>query len=388
MFLILALLILLETQTYTLKPGDNVAEVLALKGISKETVAQIIASISKEVNLRRCKPEDKLYITTRDGKFIELRYEQSKATWVVDSLLLVSRLPERKLLTHLKGTIETGSLWDALLKVGGTPQLVYKFAEEVFPWDIDFNADTQNGDNFELLTTQEFVGDRFVGYGQILFARYTSGSKEARLKEFTGIYYPKGGSPQRKPGYYDLKGKSLQKTFLRAPIAYVRITSKFSYSRFHPILRIRRPHLGVDYAASTGTPVRSIGEGRAVFVGWRGGFGNQVIVQHSGGFKSYYGHLSRFGKEIRKGKHIKQSQVIGYVGRTGLATGPHLDFRLQKYEKWIDPLKLIPPPIKPLKGKELEIYNEYKRRIFALTAAMECLSLLKPLAKTSFYTPK
>jgi len=133
----------------------------------------------------------------------------------------------------------------------------------------------------------------------------------------------------------------------------------------------------VDYVAPTGTPVRSIGEGRVAFVGWKGGFGNQVIVQHSGGFKSYYGHLSRFRKGIRKGKYVKQGQVIGYVGSTGLSTGPHLDFRLQKYEKWIDPLKLIPPYIKPLKGKELENFNEYKREVFALTAAMECLSLLK-----------
>ncbi|MDI6840052.1 MAG: peptidoglycan DD-metalloendopeptidase family protein [bacterium] len=369
MFLILVFSILVGLQPYILKPGDNIAGVLISKKVSNELVAKIVSALGKETNLKRCKPGDKLYITMRDNKFIELRYEQPKATWIIDSLFQVSRLQPRKVLIYLKGTIETGSLWDALLKVGGTPQLVYEFAEGVFTWDIDFNTDTRNGDTFEIFTTQEFIGDRFVGYGKILLARYILGNKE-----FTGVYYPKV-----RPGYYDLNGKALQKLFLKSPISYVRISSKFSYSRFHPILRIFRPHLGVDYAAPTGTPVRSIGSGKVTFAGWRGGFGRQVIVRHTGGFESYYGHLSRFGKGIKNGVSISQGQIIGYVGSTGLSTGPHLDFKLKKHGTWINPLKLNPPSIKPLKGKELEDYEKYKNEVFTLIAGIESIRKLSIL---------
>ncbi len=373
---------LLVTRTHTLKSGENIAEILLSNGISKKSTAQVVSALGKKINLRKCKPGDKLYITTRpasqpsgrEGKFIELKYEQPHATWVVDSLNNVSKLKERKVLIYLKGTIEKGSLWDALLSIGGTPKLVYEFAETVFPWDIDFNVETRNGDKFEIFTTARYIENRFIGYGKILFATYLP-KEWQKNKKYTGIYYPKG-----RHGYYSLDGKSLQRLFLKAPLSYVRVSSRFSYSRFHPILRIRRPHLGVDYAAPTGTPIRTIGDGKVTFVGWRKGFGRQVIIRHSRGFKSYYGHLSRFRKGIKKGKYVKQGKVIGYVGSTGLSTGPHLDFRLKKHGKWINPLKLNPPSIKPLKGKELQRYKEYKKELFTLMSGIKTLKKILPLS--------
>jgi len=137
-------------------------------------------------------------------------------------------------------------------------------------------------------------------------------------------------------------------------------------------LRIRRPHYGVDYAAPTGTPVRTIGDGRVIFKGWNGGYGNQVIIQHGSQFKTYYGHLSRFAKGIKKGRYVKQGEVVGYVGSTGLSTGPHLDFRIKKGEKWIDPLSLDPPSRRdPISKAEMKNFEEYKKQILSLQTHLE-----------------
>lgn len=369
MFLIFIFL-LIHTQTHVLKSGENIAQILLSKGISRETVNSIVSSLWEKVDLRRCQAGDKMHITLRDGKFISFQYEQSEATWIVDSLYSISQEKERRVLSYLEGSIEGSSLYDAVLSIGGTPKLVFGFAEDVFPWDIDFNVETRKGDKFEILTTARYVGDRFIGYGRILYARYITGDKE-----YAGIYYPEG-----RRGYYDTKGKSLQRLFLKAPLGYIRISSKFTYSRFHPILRVWRSHYGIDYAAPTGTPVRTIGDGKVVFVGWRKGFGRQVIIQHSRGFKSYYGHLSKFKKGIKKDKYVKQGYIIGYVGSTGLSTGPHLDFRLKKHEKWINPLKLNPPSLNPLKGKELKQYKLYQKELFTLLKGIETIERISTLS--------
>jgi len=175
----------------------------------------------------------------------------------------------------------------------------------------------------------------------------------------------------------------LRRFFLKAPLSYVRISSRFSYSRLHPILRIRRPHFGIDYAAPIGTSVRTIGDGTATFAGWRGGYGRQVIIKHKNGYKSYYGHLYRYAKGIKKGKFVKQGDIIGYVGSSGLSTGPHLDFRISRYGKWLDYLKLKPPAVKPLDKKELKRYENYKGELFALLEGIKGIESIRSLLHIS-----
>jgi murein DD-endopeptidase MepM/ murein hydrolase activator NlpD len=175
--------------------------------------------------------------------------------------------------------------------------------------------------------------------------------------EHFGILYQ---NPEAHRDYFDLKGKSLRKTLLKSPLSYRRISSKYSKSRLHPILKIRRPHYGVDYTARTGTPVVAAGDGRVIYKGWKRDYGKTVIIRHALEYQTYYGHLSRFAKKLSKGTWVKQGQVIGYVGSTGLSTGPHLDYRVKKGGKHIDPLKMVPPSVAPVQQKFMQDYLQVR----------------------------
>lgn len=354
---------------YVLRQGETLPVALKAMSVADTVANKIIDAIGEKLNLRKCRTGDLMFVTQREGQFIELKYEGPKTTVIVDSLFQVSELGVRREFVCLNGVVTNGSLWDAVVSAGGTPALVYTIADEIFSSDIDFNVETNNGDEFKLLTYAEYSGNRFIGYGKILFATYISNKKE-----YIGIYYDK--TPH--PGYYNLDGKSLRKLFLRSPVSYIRISSGFTKARFHPILRVWRPHLGIDYAAPTGTPVRTIGDGIVLSAGWNKGYGKQVIIQHSQGFKSYYGHLSSV--LTNAGKFVKQGDLIGRVGMTGLATGPHLDFKLQKYGEFVNPIKIIPPPVQPLIGKQLEEYKEYTNNLITLTDAIKAINKI-PLLK-------
>lgn len=360
--LFLSIFLAIEPGYHVLKRGETLPFILKKSGVSDTTTSKIISIIKGKLDLRRCRAGDSLLVTQRGEKFIELRYENSKTTIIVDSLFRVSELEIKKKFVFLNGVIKNGSLWDAVITAGGTPALIYIIADEIFSSDIDFNVETHNGDEFELLTYAEYSGDRFIGYGKILFATYV-----CNKQKYTGIYYDNASHR----GYYSLEGKSLRKLFLRSPVGYIRISSGFTKARFHPVLRKWMPHLGIDYAAPTGTPIKAIGDGVVAFAGRNKGYGKQVIIQHGQGFKSYYGHLSKIN--VSKGKHVKQGDMIGKVGRTGLATGPHLDFKLQKNGKYVNPLKIIPPPVKPLYGKELVKYKNYVDGLNLLISTVEVI---------------
>ncbi|HDD35543.1 MAG TPA: M23 family metallopeptidase, partial [Candidatus Desulfofervidus auxilii] len=169
-------------------------------------------------------------------------------------------------------------------------------------------------------------------------------------------YYFK--TPDGRAEYYDAEGKPLRKAFLKAPLRYKRISSYFSYHRLHPILGIIRPHLGIDYAAPIGTPVETVADGRIVYMGWKGGFGKFIKIRHTHRYVSTYGHLSRFAKGLKIGSYVKQGQVIGYVGSTGLSTGPHLDFRFLVDNRYINYLKFKSPPVKSLPSKYLAQFKK------------------------------
>jgi len=226
----------------------------------------------------------------------------------------------------IAGTL--GETLDASLRsAGADPELAYKMAD-VLQWDLDFNRDLQPGDRFEVLYEEVFLDGAPHGVGEVLALTYQAGRRRLEAYRYG------------EDAYYGPEGQPLRKMFLRSPLPYSRVTSRFSHRRFHPVLKVYRPHWGVDFGAPTGTPVRVTAGGTVVSAGWDRGGGKTVKVRHPNGYLTAYLHLSRFAKGIRGGTRVAQGEVVGYVGSTGLATAAHLDYRVQRHGRWIDPLSL------------------------------------------------
>jgi murein DD-endopeptidase MepM/ murein hydrolase activator NlpD len=248
------------------------------------------------------------------------------------------RAYERSVQTkRIEGTVE-GSLEAALREAGGDPAVGYRMAD-VLQWDLDFNRDLQPGDRFETVYEEVFLDGEPHGLGNVLALRYHAGNKTLEA-------YRYGDN-----GYYDQEGRPLRKAFLKSPLQYSRVTSGFSQRRFHPVLRTYRPHWGVDFGAPVGTPVRVTANGVVLSAGWDGGGGKTVKVRHSGGYVTNYLHLSRFN--TRAGARVSQGDVIGYVGQTGLASGPHLDYRVKRNGTWVNPTNLGGVQAEPIATAEL-----------------------------------
>ena len=239
---------------------------------------------------------------------------------------------------RLEGEV-TSSLFGAVDAAGGQPELAVLLAE-VFQWDVDFLRDVRKGDRFVAVVDRQTVDGSFYGYGTLFAARFVN---DGRVLD--AIAYPDADG---RVGYYDLEGRPLRKQFLRSPLKFSRVTSRFSLSRFHPILKRRMPHYGVDYGAPVGTPVLATADGQVTFVGSKGGAGRMVTVRHANGYETNYLHLSRYGSGIRAGVRVSQGQVIGFVGSSGLSTAPHLDYRVRLNGKWINPLAISSPPAQPI----------------------------------------
>lgn len=244
------------------------------------------------------------------------------------------------------------SLYQTLEELEASPLLALKLSE-VFAWQIDFYG-IQPGDHFKVIYDAKYLDGEFMTIGQIKAAVFNH-----RGKDYYGFYFEEEESAD----YFDEEGNSLRKAFLKAPLKFGRISSRYSNSRFHPVLKIYRPHRGIDYAAPTGTPVQSIGDGVVVEKGYKRGNGNWVKIKHNGTYSSAYLHLSKFGKGINKGTTVRQGQVIGYVGSTGLSTGPHLDFRFYINGYPVNFLNQEFPPSKPVDKKYHEIYWEYMSKL-------------------------
>jgi murein DD-endopeptidase MepM/ murein hydrolase activator NlpD len=243
-----------------------------------------------------------------------------------------------------RGTIN-GSLYESGVQAGLTPQQILDLAR-IFEYDIDFFSDFQHGDAFAAVVEQlRYTDGRTVG-GRILAAQL-----EFTGETFSAFYFV---TQDGNRAYLDSQGRALQRSFLRAPLSYVRISSSFSLAREHPIFRTVRPHQAIDYAAPIGTPAVAIGPGRVEFAGWRSGYGNLVEIHHANGYVSRYGHFSRIAPGIRKGSHVEGGDVVGYVGQTGNATGPHLHFEFLKNDQKINFLTLKIPGIDSLTGGKLQ----------------------------------
>lgn len=248
------------------------------------------------------------------------------------------------------------------LPEGGQSALLAIALSDIFSWDIDFNTDFRKGDTFRVLVEEHWLGDEFRKYGDILAAELSVDGHRYRAYRFdTGD----------RSDYFDDEGKSLRKAFLKAPLSYRRVSSGFTKRRMHPILKIARPHLGVDYAAPAGTPVSTVGDGTVIFAGYKGPNGNLVIVRHPNGYTTTYGHLSRITKGIRRGVEVRQGDVIGKVGATGRATGPHLDFRIRRHGTYLNPMTVNLPRGGAIPKKRMAdfrgVREEFARSLAAIT---------------------
>ncbi len=244
------------------------------------------------------------------------------------------------------------SLYTALERNEADPELFVKLSN-IFAWQIDFYH-IRKGDNFKVIYEEELVGDKSVGIGKILGAYFSHMGED---------YYAVDFNADGRDEYFDENGKSLRKAFLKAPLEYSRISSRFTRRRFHPILKRVKAHLGTDYAAPTGTPIRSVGDGVVIAAAYTRGNGNYVKIRHNSVYTTQYLHMSKFAKGMRSGAPVKQGQVIGYVGSTGLATGPHLCYRFWKNGVQVDPLKEKMPSSNPIKDAYKEEYNKLRDKI-------------------------
>ncbi len=257
------------------------------------------------------------------------------------------KIPYTVELVSVQGTIDS-SLFESVVNIGESEQLAMKLAD-IFAWDVDFFKDIQQGDSFEVVLEKRFRDGKPAGDGRVLAARFTNQDRVSQA------FYFKDG--KREADYYDENGHSLRKAFLKAPLSYSRISSGFSYHRRHPITHRIKAHPAIDYAAPTGTPIHTVCDGTVIFAAYKRFNGNCVKVRHPNGWVTMYNHMSKIARSMRPGKKVAQGQVIGYVGSTGLATGPHLDFRMYKHGVPVNPLKVKSPPARPVSAAHMAAFK-------------------------------
>lgn len=335
----------LSIEKYKIGKNENLSDILNDHGVSYQQIFKLVKKAKGICNVKRIKRGNTYYLLKAKDSLSSVEYmiyERNRVEFVVfslkDSLSVWDGKKEiKRVLDTVSGTV-TSSLWMALYEQGQNPELANELSD-IYGWTIDFFG-IQKGDHFNVYFEHLIVEQDTFGIGQIFAANFNH-----YKTNYQAYYYVQDSIGE----FYDEEGNSLRKTFLKAPLRFKRISSGFSHNRYHPVLKIYRPHHGVDYAAATGTPVYTIGAGRVIKKGYqkRGG-GNYVKIKHNSNYTTVYMHLNGFVKGLHVGQILKQGDLIGYVGATGLATGPHLDFRVYKNGVAINPLKMKSTPAKPV----------------------------------------
>lgn len=330
--------------------GENFAAALQKFGLSAEEAANASAAAQRAFNLRQVRAGNTITVgRSVEGALREINYkiDADRMLKIVPEergfTAQIREIPSRIEIAAVVGRVDD-SLFNAVEDAGESAELAMHMAQ-IFGYDLDFYTDPRRGDTFRIvLEKKKYANGQTAGYGKILAAEYENAGKKYQALLFH--------DPTGRPGYYSADGKSLQKAFLRSPLKFgAPVTSHFSRARFHPILKTYRPHMGTDYGAPVGTPVQTIGGGRVVFAGRRGGEGNMVQIAHSNGYETMYLHLSRMF--VRTGARVEIGKTIGLVGSTGLSTGPHLDFRILQKGQYKNFEKLGLPPSDPISKKSL-----------------------------------
>ena len=327
--------------------NQSLSDILLPYHIDASMVNALSESADGVFDLRKIRAGNKYtMLCTNDTlrKALYFIYESSPSAYIVfdlgDSLQVYAGEKEIKIKIVSTSGVINGSLWQTMADAKADPNLAIELSE-IYQWTIDFYA-IQKGDEFKAIYEELYIGNESIGLGNILSASFKHNGKDIFAFRFV---------QDSTADYFDDMAASLRRSFLKAPLKFSRISSKFSNSRFHPVLRIRRPHHGVDYAAPRGTPVHAIGNGTITAASFAGGAGRMIKIRHNGTYSTSYMHLMKFASGVRSGAHVSQGQVIGFVGSSGLSTGPHLDFRFYRNGAAVDPLSVESPPAEPVKKR-------------------------------------
>ncbi len=353
----------------TVGRGETLGAILNRYGVSAATIDRLDKTAREIFPLRHIRADRPYtaFITTDSlgvdslpvGTLDYLVYEKNLVEYVVfgfkgDSVSVTTGEKEVTLRRQRRSSTIDTSLWGAIMR-DSLPYALAAEVEDIYQWTVDFFG-IQKGDSFTVIYDEKLIDTIPVGIGRVWGAKFTHGGKDIYAIPF---------KQDDKVKYWEYDGASLRKQMLKAPLKFTRISSKFSYSRLHPVHRVYRPHLGVDYAAPKGTPVHAVADGVVTFKGWGGGGGNTLKIKHAGNIVTGYLHLSRFAKGINQGTRVSQGQLIGYVGSTGTSTGPHLDYRVWKGGKAINPLTVPQEPSEPIKNENKEAFEFVRDRIIA-----------------------
>lgn len=364
----------LDHQTYSVSKNETLSEILLKLGVPANNIPTIIDKANPVLDVKKIVAGN-LYHAFTNGNSVKTLvyfvYEKSPRHFVVfdlrDSINVYENEKEVVVKENVKSAVIDHSLYVSLMKADATPELAIRLSQ-IFAWQIDFYH-LQKGDNFKVIYDELYIDDNFFAIGSIKAAYFNH-----RGKDFYAIPFSQDSILQ----YFDQNGNSLRKAFLKAPLEFSRISSRYSNKRFHPVLKTNRPHHGTDYAAPTGTPIRSTGDGTITEIGYSGGNGNFIKIRHNSVYTTMYLHMSRFAKGLKKGSRVQQGQVIGYVGSTGLATGPHLCYRFYVNGNPVDALKVEVPPSHPVKPELRVEYEEIRDSLIKYLNTTELLATQNP----------
>lgn len=369
-------------QTVAIERGDTLSDVFEELGIPHSELQRVMAHPGVKSTLTKMKPGTELsFDLPVDGQLRAMRFNKDPATQIqlsfgkekISESVVAKETDTRTVV--LSGKVGK-SLFRSARKAGLTGKNINQLTDDIFKYDIDFDSDVGADDRFSVVVEQTWQNGELVNTGPVLAAAFTVDNKL-----HSGFRYVRNGKPE----YFTAEGRPLQRAFIRMPIPYARLTSRFG-ARRHPVLGTMRMHQGVDYAAGTGTPIMAAGDARVQFLGRKGGYGNAVILDHGRGYTTLYGHMSRFGK-IRQGQRIGQGTVIGYVGSTGLATGPHLHYEFRINGVHRNPLSITMPPPEPLGGKQLAAFRVETSRALAKIRTVENIIYAEPKRVASAAKP-
>ena len=365
----------LEHQTYSVSKNETLSEILLKHGVAGTDIMNIVNSAKDVLDVRKIVAGNFYHTFTNDDSLntlVYFVYEKSPRHFVVfdlrDSINVYESEKEVVVRENQKSALIDQSLYVSLMNADAMPELAIKLSQ-IFAWQIDFYH-LQKGDNFKVIYDKLYVDNKFFAIGTIKAAFFSH-----RGKNFYAIPFTQDSVSQ----YFDEEGNSLRKAFLKAPLEFSRISSRYSKSRFHPVLKTRRPHLGIDYAAPVGTPIRTTGDGMVADIGYNGGSGRFIKIRHNSVYTTMYLHLSRYAKGIKKGAKVQQGHVIGYVGSTGLSTGPHLDYRFYVNGSPVDPLKVEMPPSHPVKEELRAEYEVQRDSVMKLLNKVEIIADKNPV---------
>lgn len=343
-----------QWQEYQIQSGDNLSILFRRAGLNDKDIYELTSKAPDAKDLRRIRPGQGMAFLVEEGKLLGLKYVINQLDSVTFtrteeknfSTEKISLKPDSRLTFHQ--AVITSSLFMAG-KRAGIPNALTMDMANIFGWDIDFALDIQKGDSFKVMYEELHLNGKMIGTGKILAAEFTNSNKTYKAVRYT--------DKEGNTSYYTPEGKGMHKAFLRSPIEFARISSHFSLNRKHPVLHIIRAHKGTDYAAARGTPIRSTGNGKIIFAGRKGGYGNCIVIQHGQGIETLYGHMNGFAKGMRTGTKVSQGDVIGYVGSTGLASGPHLHYEFHVNGQVRNPVTVPLPKATGIDKNEMALFN-------------------------------